>query len=276
MTTNVGRATPNGTYADNRAHRRARASRMGWIRLGDLRPHPVVQREYRESRKNYLVANFELEGIGYIVVSKHGDVYYILDGQHRVAALRELDFDDDTTVQCEVYEDLTEEQEAEIFLRRQDVLAMSAYDKFRQAINAHRHVETEVNRIVQTQGLNITKGRKDGIAAVSALIKAYGRNGGPGLGKVLRIIRDAYGNTGFDSPIIEGLSQFLHRHPVDEDTIIASLKATMGGLGGLLNPAEKMRIATGQPKPQCIAAQLVITYNRDQKQGKKLQPWWKE
>lgn len=258
--------------------RKQRASHLRWIALGQLVPAPKAQREFQPAWANELASKFNLEGMGFPAISFRDGVYYIVDGQHRIAAMRILKFSPEDTIQCEVYEDLTEESEAELFLERNSIKTVGALDKFRNAIHAGRTIEVAIDQMVRAQGLHIGRhGRTDnGISSVTTLRKVAERQGLLGLGKILRIIRDAYGNAGFEALVIDGLSLCLHRYgdQIDEASMTDRLAKTSGGLNGLLQPAEKSYVALGQPRAQCIAASAVSIYNRDQR-GKKLAPWWK-
>lgn len=255
--------------------RRQRSSHLRWIRLGDLKPHPRAQREFRKHRAEELAATFQLEGMGFIVVSQHGTHYYIIDGQHRVRALLLIGFSEDDVLQCEVYEGLTDEQDAELFLERNSYLNVAALDKFKTAVLAGREDEVAVDACVRAQGLAIGYG-DNRIRAVSALMEAYRRTGTEGLGKTLRIIRDAYGTRGFEGPIIIGTALCIQRYngKLDEPTMIRALSTALGGLNGLLTQAAKTRESLGQSKPQCIAATEIGYYNRATKT--RVPGWWKE
>ena len=253
--------------------RKQRASHLRWVRIGDLRTSPQSQRDFRPSWAADLASEFNLEGMGYLVVSHRGDDYFLIDGQHRVAALKILGFADDDTVQCEVYDGLTEEQEAELFLERNNNKTVDALSKFRVAEHAGRRVETEITECVRNQGLNIGR---HAICAVAALRTVHRRAGPIGLGKTLRIIRDAYGDAGFKSAVIDGLGLAVQRYDgfLNEDRMVKSLSQASGGLNGLLTQTNKTRMSLGQPKAQCLAASAVNFYNRSA--GPKLALWWKE
>lgn len=265
-------------------HRRQRASHLRWIRLGDLRP-ARAQREFIPSWAHTLAANFNLEGMGYITVSLRNGIPFIIDGQHRVEALREIGFSEDDTVQCEVYEGLTEQQEAELFLERNNGKAVGALPKFRSAVLAERPAEQEIDRIVRALGLSIGKaGRREAltyprISAVGTLRKVYQRSGVHGLSKTLRVIRDAYGHAGFDAPVIDGIGLLVQRYgdALNEERLVTALTNASGGLTGLLTQAAKTRAIMGQSVPQCIAATAVGLYNRSSGSHRgKLAPWWQE
>lgn len=264
---------------DDPGNRKQRASHLRWVELGHLLPAPKAQRDYSAAWASEIASHLNIEGIGYPVVSYRDGVFYIIDGQHRVQALRIFGFPPTDTIQCEVYEMLTEDQEAELFLERNNSKAVGALDKFLKAINAGRSVEMAIDHVVRAQGLRV--GRRErtskAISAVGVLRRVVDRHGLLGLGKVLRIIRDAYGDAGFEALVIDGLSLCLHRYDgqIDETAMTERLAKTSGGLNGLLQPAEKTHLALGQPRIQCVAASAASIYNREQK-GKKLPPWWKE
>lgn len=255
-------------------HRKQRASHLRWLRIGDLHTSPRSQREFKPSWADALAADFKLEGMGYVVVSHRGEDYFLIDGQHRVAALKILGFDDNDTVQCEVYEGLTEEQEAELFLERNNNKVVAALDKFKVAVHAGRKAEVEIADCVRNQGLRIGK---SGIMAVGTLGTIYRRVGLNGLGKTLRIVRDAYGEIGCEAVVLDGVGLVIQRYDgvVNEDRMVKALSSAAGGLNGLLTQTAKTRVSLGQPKPQCLAATAVSFYNR-QSGGTKLAPWWKE
>lgn len=268
----------NGTKP-SMGEKKQRSSHLRWFKIGELVPSPYGQRRFEPAWANDIASDLKLEEIGFPVVSLRDGIPYITDGQHRVAALRIFGFSLDDTIQCEVYEGLTPQEEAEKFLDRNHSKSVSALSKFSVAVTAERREEVTIDRIVRVNGLHVGRNRAPGaISAVGALRKVYNRYGGEiVLGKVLRIIRDAYGDTGFQSLVIEGLGMCLHRYngEIDEAQMMTRLAKTSGGLNGLTQAATKTHIAMGQPKASCIAATAASIYNRDQK-GKKLAPWWKE
>lgn len=246
---------------------------MQWIRLGDLVPHPRAQREFNIHRAHELAADFNLEGMGYPVVSKHADVSFVIDGQHRVAALKIIGFSENDVIQCEVYEDLQLEEEAEQFLERNNGLAVNAMAKFKVGVVAGRDDEVAIEQIVHAQGLKVGSG---GIRAVGSLRAVYKRIGSDGLAKTLRIIRDAYGNAGFEGIVIQGTALTIQRYngKVHEAHMVTALAKAAGGLNGLITQANKTRETLGQSKAQCVAATEVAFYNRAG--SRRLPSWWKD
>jgi len=238
-----------------------------------MRVSPLSQRELNRARVDRIVADFDLEQMGTPTVSKRGDYFYIIDGQHRIEALKEIGWADQQ-VQCWTYEGLTEAEEAERFLKLNDTLAVNAFSKFRVGVNAGRPEECDIDRIVRAQGLRISHDKKDGsVSAVGTLRKVYNRAGAGNFATALRIIRDAYGQPGLEAAVIEGVGLFVQRYEVDEALTIDRLGKAHGGVNGLLGKAEILRKQTGNQRGHCVAAAVVDVLNAG-RGGAKIPTWW--
>lgn len=256
--------------------RKARKSHLRWVRLGDCKVSLHAQGQFRPGHAEKLASRFDLEAVGFPVCSLRDGCYYLIDGQHRVQAALLFGFEPDDKLQMEVYEGLTESEEAELFLERNFVKAKSAWDKYHVAITADRDEESTIDRAVRAQGLSVGAYRGPKVIAAIQPLRTLYRLGGPGLvSRTLRIILESFGDTAFDSPVIHGLGLFLHRYgnQVTDSRLIEQLQKTAGGLNGLMEPSRKLRATMGETLPQCVAAQATSIYNRAG--GKKLPPWWK-
>lgn len=266
------------TTKSNEQARTSRASHLMWVPVAAMKVSPKAQREYKESHAAEFAADFDLEALGFPVVSKRDGNYYIVDGQHRVAALKMIGWGDQQ-IQCEVYEGLSEADEAELFLRRDKRRAIQAFDRFRIGVVAEREVETDVNRVVQGSGLRVSTDEDPrSIAAVGALLKTYRNGGGVVLGRSLRLLRDGFPDdpAAFRRELVEGAGLMCQRYngDLDDDALKAKLLALRGGANGLLTRAARVRAEIGEPLSQCAAAALVEVANSG-KGGKKLPSWWK-
>lgn len=241
-----------------------------------------IQRDLNQSRVEHLLAEFDLDDFGLPVVSWRDGKYYIIDGQHRIEALKRwLGKGWETQkIECRVFQGLSEKDEADMFDRLNDVLIVSAFDKFKNRVTAGREVEVAVNRVVQEQGLTIARTRKQTgaacVSSVSSLLKVYTRSDGVVLGRTLRIIRDAWGDVGFEAAVIDGVGLFCQRYAgvLDEKRVIDKLHNTRGGVKGLLGKADVLHKQTGNARGQCVAAAVVDIVNSGAG-GKKLPSWWK-
>lgn len=260
---------PNGTT------RIVREARLQWVPIAKMKVNPVAQRDINPARVDRLAASFDLEELGTPTVNERDGWFYIIDGQHRIEMLKQIGWDDQQ-VQCWCYHGLTEEQEAEKFLNLNDTLTVSAFDKFTKAVAAGRPDECDIDRVVRAQGLVVSRERNTGaVGAVGTLRRVYGRGGPATLARTLRMIREAYGDGGFDAPVIDGIGLLCQRYngSLADDVAIKKLGNAHGGVNGLLNKAEVIRRQTGSQRAHCVAAAAVEIINSG-KGGKKLPNWW--
>ncbi len=250
------------------------------IPLGKMRVSPLAQRILKPAWASYLAANLNFDKFGIPVLNLRSFFYYIMDGQHRILALREWLGEgwEVQEIECMVFEGYTEQQEAEEFLELNKKLGLNPYEKFKVSITAKRYIETEVKKTVEQQGLVIssTRSTPGSIAAVGTLTRIYIRSDGFVLGRALRLIRDSFGDSGFEAKLIDGMSLVCQRYngAIDEQLTVKKLSARRGGMTGLTNRAFVLRKATGYSMAHCIAAATVETINSG-RGGVKLSPWWK-
>jgi hypothetical protein len=259
------------------ADRVERAARLRWIPIAQMKTSPVAQRDLNQARVDRLAADFDLEQLGTPTVNERDGAFYILDGQHRVEALKQIGYGDQQ-IQCWTYTNLTDQEMADKFDRLNDVLAVHAYDRFRIRVNAGREAESDINRIVRANGLVVSRDSLPGaVSAVGTLTRVYKRSDPKTLARTLRIVRDAFGDPGLEAPVIDGIGLLCQRYngELDETTAVEKLAKVNGGANGLLGKAEVIRRSTGEAKGQCVAAAAVEIINSG-KGGKKLPSWWKE
>lgn len=264
--------------AEPRIERRATQQ---WIQLGMTRINPLAQRELVPNRVNALVAKFDPEQLGLPTANLRDGHWWIIDGQHRIEALKAWLGDgwEEQHVLVSAYEGLTEAEEADTFLKVNDAMAVNAFSKFRVGVKAKRPDETGVMKIVTNLGLRITRDRNDdaGIMAAGSLLRIYRDLGPTVLARALAVLHGAYGRTGLDAVPLRGMALLVARYDeaVEDDLMVQRLKAAAGGVGAVLNKAERMRKETGNQKIHCVAAALVDTYNSKAPRGEKLVSWWR-
>ena len=251
-----------------------RAARLRWIPVEQMRISPASQREQRDARVDHIASNFDPERLGVLTVNERDGFFYVIDGGHRMLAMRAVGWGDQS-IQCATYVGLTEEEEAETFLKLNDVLAVDAMSKFRIGVTAGRLEECDIDRIVRACDLRVSTSKVDGsISAVGALRKAYHRKC---LARTLRVVRDSYGNPGYQASVIDGLSLVFQRYgeEIKDERAVEKLSGLQGGVNGLLGRAEHIRRQMGAPKNHSIAAATVEVLNAG-RGGKKLSAWWRD
>jgi len=251
-----------------------RTARLRWVPINRMEVHPGAQRELVPSWVDHIAASFDPEMIGTPTVNDRDARFFILDGQHRVEALKMVGWGDQQ-VQCWTYTDLTDPEMAEKFLVLNDVKQVQALDKFRASVNADREIESDIDRVVRAQGLVVSRDKQPGaIGAVGTLRRVYTRGNAANLGRTLRIIRDAYGDAGMQANVIDGIGFLTQRYngELNDAEAVAALGAARGGVGGLISSSEMIRARMGQPRGQCVAAAAVKILNTGKR--KKLPDWW--
>lgn len=256
-----------------------RKDRIRWVPLGKTRISPVAQRQLRPAFVATITAEFDERQLGFPVVSERDGFFNIVDGQHRIEMLKGILGDgwEEQQIECEVLIGLTEQEEAEEFLRRNKSLSVSTFDKFMVGVTAGRPEETEINRIVRSEGLVVSREKVEGaIMAVDALRTVYNRSDGETLGRTLRICRDSWGDGGMKGPVIKGVGLVCQRFngEVPEELAVERLAGIRGGVHGLLNKATVIKHRTGGQVPHCVAA-AVVEVIKNGTSGKKLPDWWK-
>jgi hypothetical protein len=263
----------NSTPATTRAQR---AARLKWVTVAEMRVSPLAQREINQARVDRIAADFDPEEVGNPTVNLREGHWYVIDGQHRIEAMRQMGWGDQQ-IQCWTYEGLTEQEEAERFLRLNDTLAVDRFARFKVGVTAGRDEACDIDRTVRAQSLVVSRDHIPGaVRAVGTLERVYRRSDAVVLGRTLRIIRDAYGDPGLESAVIDGIGHLCARYngELDEKVAVSKLSNAHAGVNGLLGKAEVIRRQTGNAKGLCVAAAAVEIINAG-KGGKKLPAWWK-
>lgn len=255
-----------------------RKARLMYVLLDKMRVREEIsQRKFDPNWANEIARNFNIEDFGAPTVNKSGEWFWIVDGQHRIGGFKRwLGEWEGQKVECWVYHNLSEREEADLFDRLNTVKTVGAFDKFKVRITAGREAETNVEAIVRLKKLKVSRQRGDGaIAAVGTLLKVH-RLGADCLSRDLDITFQSFGDSGLDADILGGLGVLVSRYDgrIDDKRAIRALGSIRGGVNSLRNRAERLRQQTGAQRAHCIAAAAVEAYNRG-RGGKKLPSWWK-
>lgn len=261
----------------NKSQRVQRHAELRWVPIAEMRVSPVAQRELRQQWVDRLLADFDIEQLGNPTVNLRSGIYYVIDGQHRIEALRQMGWGDQH-IQCWCYEGLSEHEEAETFLKLQERLTVRALDKFKVGVVAGRQEEREIDAVVKGLGLMVSDDKQPGaIGAVGTLRRIYQRDGAAVLGRTLRIAHEAFGDAGLEGAIVDGIGLLCSRYngDLDESQAIERLGSVPKGASGLLASAERLRVRTHAARGHCVAAAAVEVINRGRGRHK-LAPWWFE
>src|SRR5262245_61503277 len=130
------------------------ASKIRPVPLGQIviPPAYLTQRPFIPSWGAELAANLDLNKLGYPIINHRENKFLCVDGQHRIYGLRQNDFSDGDLVDCEVYENLSDEEMADLFLGRDDRTAIGTFVKFHIACTAGYQRENAIRRVVEANG----------------------------------------------------------------------------------------------------------------------------
>lgn len=265
------------TKGNGSTDRVERTGVLRWVRLSDMKVSPVAQREKLDAaRVERIAREFDPDKFGTPSLNHRDGTYWIVDGWHRTEGAR-IVFGDDQMVQCMVRFELSDAEMAEWSDGVNDYRRWNSMDTFMVRKTAGRDVECDIDRIVRAQGLVISRqGVPNKVRAVATLRKIYERSGASVLARSLRIVRDAFGESGLEGPVLEGIALVCQRYErsLDDATFVQKLSSVHGGVNGLLGKAQQIKLQTGAAKTHCVAAAAVDINNRG-RGGRRLPSWWK-
>lgn len=256
----------------------------------DMRQLPIsqlmvdlsVQRPLDERRANSIAGDLNLDAIGTPCISDRGrGRYAIIDGQHRIAALRISGWTNEEIL-CEVFTGLSLADEAAMFRLRNNTAKPQYLDKFRVKL-----VEGDASALAVMDILRKYKwllpgqeGDAEGrFMAVYSLERIYnvdkaGQNKNVAE-KTVAVLTKAWGHTDatVDGRLVDGLGRFLLRYGDAVDIENLAEKLTKSGTAtSLLGKARTLRSLLNVTMSDAIAEILVEIYNK-RKGPNALPPW---
>jgi len=164
------------------------------ITAAQVQVDPTVQRTLDPKRVAAIVAKLNTDALGLPLVSQREDEpqYFVIDGQHRFAALIAADLAD-YPVEVGLFTGLTIEQEAELFRIHNATKALSSVDKFRISLVEGDKESRAIDAIVIKNGYTTKPGSASSCTAVATLRAIYRRDTGAALDRALVVIAETWG-----------------------------------------------------------------------------------
>lgn len=248
--------------------RKVFTTKHGKVKLSDLITDGRFNRKISQHWVNHIVTNFKGAVFGDIKVSERKDgKFVILDGQHRVEALRQLGFPEGRQIiPAEIHTGLNDSEEAYLTKTYNDNKLFGPFEKFKAMLHAGDPDCRAINSIVEGAGLRIAQGSRDGhISAVTTLHRIYGLSKPQGvvLKDALHIVINAWGtySDALRRDVLEGLALFLHGHPkAPQEELIKRLSLHPGGPTGLVGRGNVIR---GKTPIMSISAAIAEVIDRD-------------
>lgn len=152
-----------------------------------------------------------------LIVSIRDGVYWVIDGQHRLYAVKKR-FGQDKLVECKIITSLTEELECDLFGKiNTNQKSLNSADKVKTDFYAGDPKITALVDICNRNGVelgfeNNNRGKKDGrIIAIKALADTYDKIGAEQTERLVRLLNDTWdGNAeGFSQRMINAMCVIL-------------------------------------------------------------------
>lgn len=257
------------TYDLREILRKKRESVQGLeqIRVDQFNIDHSYQRPVSPTMVNRIVKEFDSRLFGIVTVSRRADgSYWVLDGQHRIAALIKMG-KGNIAVPCEVLTGLSMEDEARVFhLRNANKKTMTPQEKFRGALAAGDERAIRIDRAVRAAGFQINLDSSElhgGLIPATASLERVDRQYRDGhLETTLGLIRTTWGTeNGPRGNLITGLAYllYLYRDTINIKRFVEKLSDLT--LEHVYSMSKKYRESTKVGTDIAVCAVLIDRYN---------------
>ena len=246
------------------------------LSTGELYSGQPYQRPVLDRVVDKLVREWDPRLLTPLVVSYRDGRYNLVDGQHRVCAMRKKNGGKDVTALCRVYHGLTYEQEAELYYkldRAKGHLRLAHATKALVESGADAEI-IEIKRLLEGAGfvwaLDKPTGEPFEIEATRAVINAYRLLGGAAFSRMLELTARTWHGapSSVKASFLSGMALFLKTYEteLDDDVFIKRLSA--------IDPEEILRRGKADFSTNKVAlrfARVILgKYNSQQRGGRKL------
>lgn len=182
----------------------------------------AYQRPVKVAKVKQIVREFDPKLLDEIVVSFRDGKFYVVDGQHRIVALKQMNGGLDVLVNCKVISGLTYEQEADLYDRLDACKTkLSISDKTRAVAEAGSDQGIQdIKKILAANGIKWIfhglggHGGTNQITATRAILNAYSVLGFHNFAKMIRLVKRTWnGETqSLNMYIISGMALFVQTY----------------------------------------------------------------
>lgn len=205
------------------------------IYTGRLTSGLPYQRPVNPKEVERLIREWDERLLDPIIVSFRDGKFNVVDGQHRIAALRKMNGGNGVMVNCKVYSGLTYEQEADLCYKLDKAKKRLSLSQSTNALaEAGTDAEVaEVKRLVENCGFVWALGKSHGktgeIVSTRALMNAYRLLGGPAFSRMLSLVCGAWKGDprSLTAAVLSGMALFVKTYDteLDDHTFIKRLSA---------------------------------------------------
>jgi len=255
------------------------------IRVDHLTVDRRVQRTIDTGRARSIAAELDFAALGTLIVSHREDgTYHVVDGQTRVAALKEAGHGE-YEADCKVFTGLTLAEEARLFRLYNNTKTVKPTTKFIIRVVEGEAKAVAMNQVLERNGWKVTGAVSRGhFSAVSALewvyegAKIYESGNLDACETVVNVLTVAFGmnENGVRAELIKGLGLVVLRYgdELDLRKLATDLSTHDGGPLGVIGDARQMRRLRSANIADAMAEVLVGMVNKGRRT--KRIPEWRE
>ena len=228
------------------------------IPIKNLVANQGYQRNLSKAHIKRTSQNFDPYQINPVKVSRRDGINNVFDGQHTIETVATASGSRDTPVWCMIYDDLTYEQEADIFANQQKFnKPLTPYEIFNANLEAGNQLQHTIKDMVESYNLTITPGKApSSICAVAALEFIYNKFGYHTLDRTLYLIVATWEGDmiSFSASMLKGVAKVVvtYGDMIKMDAFIARL--------GRVSPKEITRTAKERQNGSMGFAEVIVMY----------------
>lgn len=231
------------------------------LRPSQINVDLLYQRPLNKKRVEQIVREFNGDTFNEPKVSYRDGKYWVYDGQHSIAAWRELFNGEDKTMLCKVYTGMTWLDECEAFIRQNGIVVdPTTNDKLSAAYNARRADVVAMVDGVKLAGMGVSfKANKcrGMIVATGALFRAYNLLGMDAYVDMLTAMREAWNGQedSLNGIMISGMAKFYNAFygNFNRESLVRSLAK--------VRPADIIREGKASRSGNGYAKEIAKVYN---------------
>ena len=248
------------------------------IRPIDVTVERRAQRSLDQRRVDAIVLKFRMDSVGVPAVHRRSDGTIVaIDGQHRMAALIAKGLGEHPLA-CQVYEGLTIQQEAALFLLLNDSKNVTSVDLFRIAVTKGDPIAVKAEKALRLAGWTIEPKKRNTMRSLSTVYNAQERDS-MALKRALTLLATAWGATpdSGNATLLSGTFAWCMRYGAPEldiewDALPPRLGKISGGAKMFLAEARANADVRNIPRPDSVADKLTNLYN--QRRRTRFAPAW--
>lgn len=181
------------------------------------------QRPVNPKEVERLIREWDERLLDPVTVSFRDGRFYVVDGQHRISAMRKMNGGRGVMVDCKVYDGLTYEQEADLCYKLDKAkkrLSLSQSTNVLAESGADAEI-TEVKRLIENCGFIWALGKSHGktgeIVSTRALVNAYRLLGGASFTRMLQLLWDTWEGDprSLTAAVLAGMALFIKTYDTE-------------------------------------------------------------